>query len=66
MEVPREDRRLPIGREYFHMENKDLRLGYDVVEGRDGSIARNDYKNVNAELADMFKAAQAKPKVKNT
>ncbi|MCV7089121.1 TauD/TfdA family dioxygenase [Mycobacterium interjectum] len=66
MEVPREDRRLPIGREYFHMENKDLRLGYDVVEGRDGAIARNDYKNVNAELAEMFKAAQAKPKVNNT
>jgi hypothetical protein len=65
MEVPQKDRRLPIGREYFHMENKDLRLGYDIVEGRDGAIARNDYKNVNAELADMFKAAQAKPKVRN-
>lgn len=65
MEVPREDRRLPLGREYFHMENKDLRLGYDVVPGRDGAIARNDYKNVDAELADMFKAAQAKPKPKS-
>ena len=64
MEVPREDRRLPIGREYFHMENKDLRLGYDVVEGRDGTIARNDYSNVDAALADMFKAAQAKPKAR--
>ena len=52
-----------IGREYFHMENKDLRLGYDMVEGRDGTIARNDYKNVDPALADMFKAAQAKPKV---
>ena len=63
MEVPREDRRLPIGREYYFMENKDLRLGYDVVEGRDGTIARNDYANVDTALADMFKAAQAKPKV---
>ena len=58
------DRRLPIGREYFHMENKDLRLGYDMVEGRDGAIARNDYKNVDPALADMFKAAQAKPKAR--
>ena len=63
MEVPTGDRRLPIGREYFHMENKDLRLGYDPVEGRDGKIARNDYANVDAALAEMFKAAQAKPKV---
>lgn len=63
MEVPRHDRRLPLGREYFHMENKDLRLGYDVVRGREGKIARNDYANVDTALADMFKAAQAKPKV---
>ncbi|MBV9637951.1 MAG: TauD/TfdA family dioxygenase [Mycobacteriaceae bacterium] len=63
MEVPRGDRRLPIGREYFHMENKGLRLGYDIVEGRDGRISRNDYANVDTTLADMFKAAQAKPKV---
>jgi hypothetical protein len=63
MEVPLKDRRLPIGREYFHMENRDGRLGYDPVEGRDGAIARNDYKNVDAQLAEMFKAAQAKPKV---
>lgn len=63
MEVPRKDRRLPIGREYFHMENKDLRLGYDPVDGRDGRIARNDYANVDTALADMFKAAQAKPQV---
>ena len=65
MEVPREDRRLPMGREYFHMENRDGRLGYDPVEGRDGAIAQNDYKNVDAALADMFKAAQAKPKPKS-
>ena len=65
MEVPRADRRLPLGREYFHMENKDLRLGYDVVPGRDGAIARNDYKNVDAALADMFRSAQAKPKPKS-
>lgn len=31
MEVAKEDRRLPIGREYFHMENEGLRLGYDPV-----------------------------------
>lgn len=61
MEVPLEDRRLPIGREFFHMENKDLRLGYDVVPGRDSTIARNDYANVDEELAQLFKAAQAKP-----
>ena len=61
MEVPLEDRRLPIGREFFHMENEGLRLGYDVVPGRDGAIARNDYANVNDELAGLFKAAQAKP-----
>ena len=29
MEVPIEDRRLPIGREFFHMENEGGRLGYD-------------------------------------
>lgn len=39
--------------------------GYDPVEGRDGAIAQNDYKNVDAALADMFKAAQAKPKPKS-
>lgn len=61
MEVPLEDRRLPMGREFFHMENKDLRLGYDVVPGRDSTIAQNDYANVNEELANLFKAAQAKP-----
>jgi hypothetical protein len=63
MEVPREDRRLPLGREFFHMENKDLRLGYDVVPGRDSKIARNDYVNVDDDLANLFKAAQAKPKL---
>ena len=62
MEVSPEDRRLPFGRVFFHMENKDGRLGYDPVPGRDGAIARNDYVNVNADLADLFKAAQAKPK----
>lgn len=63
MEVPIEDRRLPLGREFFHMENKDLRLGYDVVPGREAAIARNDYVNVDAKLAEMFKAAQAKPSI---
>jgi hypothetical protein len=61
MEVPIADRRLPLGREFFHMENKDLRLGYDIVPGRDEKIARNDYVNVDEKLADLFKAAQAKP-----
>ena len=61
MEVPVEDRRLPIGREFFHMENEGLRLGYDPVPGRDGAVARNDYANVSSDLADLFKAAQAKP-----
>jgi hypothetical protein len=61
MEVPVEDRRLPIGRQYFHMENKGGRLGYDPVPGRDGKIAANDYKNVSPELAELFRATQAKP-----
>lgn len=63
MEVPIADRRLPLGREFFHMENAGGRLGYDVVPGRDGSVARNDYANVPEDLANLFKAAQAKPKV---
>jgi len=63
MEVPLEDRRLPIGREFFHMENKDGRLGYDPVPGREGAIARNDYANVDENLAALFRAAQAKPKI---
>jgi hypothetical protein len=63
MEVALEDRRLPLGREFFHMENKDLRLGYDVVPGRDSKIARNDYVNVDDDLANLFKAAQAKPTI---
>jgi hypothetical protein len=61
-EVPIEDRRLPIGREFFHMENEGGHLGYDPVPGREGRIARNDYSNVDSDLADMFKAAQVKPK----
>ncbi len=62
MEVPTADRRLPIGREYFHMENVDGRLGYDVVAGRD-ALAKNAYANVDDKLAEMFRAAQAKPKL---
>ena len=61
-EVPLSDRRLPIGREYYHMENRDGGLGYDPVPGREGRIATNDYNNVPEELARMFKAAQVKPK----
>ncbi|HXC39078.1 MAG TPA: TauD/TfdA family dioxygenase [Burkholderiales bacterium] len=61
-EVPAADRRLPVGREFFLMENAGGRLGYDPVPGLDGSIARNDYSNVPEDLAQMFKAAQAKPK----
>ena len=62
-EVPVEDRRLPVGREYFHMENEGGRLGYDLVPGREGRIAINDYSNVDDDLANLFKAAQAKPKL---
>ena len=62
-EVPIEDRRLPLGREFFHMENAGGHLGYDPVPGREGRIAINDYDNVDEGLADLFKAAQAKPKV---
>ncbi len=61
-EVPISDRRLPLGREYYHMENKNGGFGYDPIPGRAGKIAKNEYVNVSPELADMFKAAQAKPK----
>jgi hypothetical protein len=61
MEVPAQDRRLPVGREFFHMENEGGRLGYDPVPGREERIALNDYDDVSEELANLFKAAQAKP-----
>jgi hypothetical protein len=63
MEVPIEDRRLPVGREFFHMENEGGHLGYDPVPGREGRIAINDYNNVDEDLANLFKSAQAKPKL---
>jgi len=63
-EVPLEDRRLPLGREFFHMENEGGHLGYDLVPGREGRIARNDYDDVPEELAKLFKATQAKPRVR--
>jgi hypothetical protein len=66
MEVPIQDRRLPIGRQFFHMENEGGHLGYDPVPGREGRVAINDYANVDKHLADMFKAAQAKPKLTGT
>jgi hypothetical protein len=62
-EVPDEDRRLPLGREFFHMENEGGRLGYDPVPGREGRIAINDYNNVDEDLANLFKATQVKPKL---
>lgn len=62
-EVPIEDRRLPLGREFFHMENVGGRLGYDRVPGREGRIALNDYDNVDEDLANLFKAAQVKPEL---
>jgi hypothetical protein len=62
-EVPDADRRLPIGREFFLMENEGGRLGYDPVPGREGRIATNDYNELPPELAEMFKAAQIKPQV---
>jgi hypothetical protein len=64
MEVPIEDRRLPQGREFFHMENQGGHLGYDLVPGREGRIARNDYNDVPEALANLFKATQAKPGAK--
>jgi hypothetical protein len=45
------------------MENEGGRLGYDVVPGREGRIAINDYSNVDDDLANLFKAAQVKPKL---
>jgi hypothetical protein len=62
-EVPAADRRLPIGREFFLMENVGGRLGYDPVPGRDARLATNDYNDMPPELAEMFKAAQVKPQV---
>jgi hypothetical protein len=62
-EVPVEDRRLPVGREFFHMENEGGHLGYDPVPGREGRVAINDYNNVDEDLANLFKSAQAKPKL---
>jgi hypothetical protein len=66
MEVPLADRRLPLGREFFHMENEGGHLGYDPVPGREGRVARNDYSDVSEELANLFKAAQAKPRTTPT
>jgi hypothetical protein len=64
MEVfPREDRRPPASREYFRMDNTNLRIGHDIVLGRGGAIARHDDKYVDTALADVFNAAHAKPKV---
>ena len=62
MEVPIEDRRLLVGREFFHMENEGGRLGYDQCRAGEGRIAINDYDNVDEDLANS-KAAQAKPKL---
>jgi len=62
-EVPNKDRLLPLGREYFLMENAGGRLGYDPVPGLDGAIGRGDYNGMTDELAAIIKATQAKPKV---
>ena len=35
----------------------------DLVPGREGRIAINDYNNVDEELANLFKATQVKPKL---
>jgi Taurine catabolism dioxygenase TauD, TfdA family len=64
-EVPLSDRRLPVGREFFHMENAGGRLGYDPVSGLEGRISRADYANMPEDLAKLFKATQAKPKGSN-
>ena len=45
------------------MENEGGHLGYDLVPGREGRIAINDYNNVDEELANLFKATQAKPRI---
>jgi len=64
-EVPLADRRLPVGREFFHMENAGGRLGYDPVPGLDARISRAEYANMPEDLAKLFKATQAKPKSGN-
>ena len=48
------------------MENEGGHLGYDPVPGREGRIAINDYSNVDDDLANLFKAAQAKPEARLT
>lgn len=63
-EVPPQDRRLPIGREYFLMENAGGRLGYDPIPGLEGKISRADYSSMPEELANLIKSTQAKPKVR--
>jgi len=62
-ELPQEDRRLPRGREFFHMENEGGRLGYDPVPGREGRIAVNDYNDMPEELAKLILETQVKPTV---
>ncbi len=62
-ELPPEDRRLPMGREFFHMENEGGRLGYDPVPGREGRIAVNDYNDMPEELAKLILETQVKPTV---
>ena len=66
-ELPPWRKRLPLhlGPEFFQRENEAGRVGDDLVPGRDGRIARNDYDAVPEELANLFKEAQRKPKPRN-
>jgi alpha-ketoglutarate-dependent taurine dioxygenase len=59
-EVPADDRRLPVGREYFHMENAGGRLGYDPIPGRVGRVDENELYHGDQELAELIRTTQAK------
>ncbi len=61
--APLQDRRLPLEREFFHVENARGHLGYDLVPAREGRIARNDYDDVPEDLAHLLEATQARPRI---
>ena len=65
-EVPLEDRRLPDRARVLPHGEQGWAPRVRPGPGREGRIAINDYSNVDEDLADLFKAAQAKPKVELT
>jgi hypothetical protein len=57
-------RRLPmhLGPQFHQSPNEAGRLGFDLIPGRAGRIARNDYEAMPDSLANILKEAQRKPK----